>query len=388
MTRMRGPLHPSIAERREYPFTTLDRRLRELAPVGRHVIAFSAGDPREETPAFIREALRESVPVMSGYPRVAGKPELRAACAAWVKRHCGVALDPETEVLPANGSKEAIFLLALAVIDRGGPRDTIVIPTPSYPVYEAAARVVDARVHHAPLGSANAWRFDPDAVPGETWERTAILWLNSPHNPTGAVLPRATLERALVLARRYGFWVASDEAYATIHFDARPPSALECGLENLIVFQTLSKRSAMTGYRSGFMAGDRDLLDALRRFRPAVGVATPDFVQDAAIAAWKDDAHAEDQRGRYAVKRRLFVDYFAKRGWRIEASEAGFYIWFAAPGGDDVAFVERLMRLALVALPGSYLGAAGAGFVRWALVPTIGECREAITRLEELSDDA
>ncbi len=383
---MRGPLHPVLAERREYPFSVLHRRLAELAPAGVRVIAFSAGDPREETPAFIRETLAASVPVMSSYPSAAGKPGLRAACAAWVKRQYGVALDPDTEILPANGSKEAIFLLALAVLDRGGPRDTIVIPTPSYPVYEAAARVTDARVHLAPLDSANGWRFDPDAVPAELWARTAILWLNSPHNPTGAVLPRATLERVLALARRHGFWVASDEAYADLFFDDRPPSALECGLENLIVFQTLSKRSAMTGYRSGFMAGDPDLLDALRRFRPAVGVATPDFVQEAAIAAWNDDAHPEDQRGRYAAKRRLFTDYFAKRGWRIEASEAGFYLWFAAPGGDDVAFVERLMRLGLVALPGSFLGAAGAGFVRWALVPPLADCREAITRLEALGD--
>jgi len=384
---MRGPLHPSIAERREYPFTVLDRRLRELAPADRRIIAFSAGDPREETPEFIRDALRASIPVMSGYPRVTGKPELREACAAWVKRRYGVALNPDTDVLPANGSKEAIFLLAPAVIDRAGPRDTIVIPSPSYPVYEASAKIAGARVHLAPLASAKGWRFDPDDVPGEVWARTAIVWLNSPHNPTGAVLPRDTLERVLALARRHGFWVASDEAYATIWFDQRPPSALECGLENLIVFQTLSKRSAMTGYRSGFMAGDPELLDALRRFRPAVGVATPDFVQDAAIAAWKDEAHPEDQRGRYAVKRRLCTDYFVKRGWRIEASEAGFYLWFAAPGGDDVAFVERLMRLGLVALPGSYLGAAGAGYVRWALVPTVEECREGIARLEELDEE-
>jgi succinyldiaminopimelate transaminase len=384
---VRGPLHPTVAERREYPFTVLDRRLRELAPPGRRVIAFSAGDPREETPEFIRDALKNAVPVMSGYPRVAGKPELRAACAGWVKRQYGVALDPETEVLPANGSKEAIFLLPLAAMDRGGPRDTIVIQTPSYPVYEAAARIVDARVHLVPLRSADGWRFDPDSVTAEIWARTAIVWLNSPHNPTGAVLPIATLQRVLALARKCGFWVASDEAYADVFFDRRPPSALECGLENLIVFQTLSKRSAMTGYRSGFMAGDPDLLDALRRFRPAVGVSTPDFIQDAAIAAWKDDAHPEDQRGRYTAKRRLFTDYFEKRGWRIEASEAGFYLWFAAPDGDDVAFVERLMRLGIVALPGSYLGEAGAGFVRWALVPGVEACREAIARLEELNEN-
>lgn len=321
---------------------------------------------------------------MSGYPRVAGQPELRAACARWVKRQYGVTLDPATQVLPSNGAKEAVFLFPLAVFDRAGARDTIVIPSPAYPVYAAAAEMAGARVHLAPLRAANAWRFDPGDVADDVWARTAIVWLNSPHNPTGAVLPLETIERVLALARRHGFWVAADEAYADIHFGARPPSALQCGTENLIVFQTLSKRSAMTGYRSGFMAGDADLMDALRRFRPAVGVATPDFVQAAAIAAWNDDAHAEEQRGRYAVKRRILADAFARCGWTIEASEASFYLWARAPGGDDVAFVERLMRIGIVALPGSFLGAAGAGHVRWALVPTVEECREAVLRLEGL----
>jgi LL-diaminopimelate aminotransferase len=385
---VRGPLHPEIASRREYPFTVLARRLRELAPAGRRVIAFSAGDPREETPAFIRDALKQAVPAMSGYPSVAGRPELRAACAGWVQRHFGVTLDPDTQILPANGSKEAVFLFPLAVFDRNDARDTIVIPSPAYPVYEASARIVGARSYLVPLDSRNGWRFDPGVVPEEVWARTAIVWLNTPHNPTGAVLPLDTIERVLKLARRHGFWVASDEAYGEVFFGERPPSALQCGTENLIVFQTLSKRSAMTGYRSGFMAGDADLLDALRRFRPSVGVATPEFVQEAAVAAWNDDAHTEDQRGRYAAKRRLFTDYFAKRGWTIEASEATFYLWLKAPGGDDVAFVERLMRLGLVALPGSYLGEAGSGFVRFALVPTVEDCREAIVRLEELGEDA
>jgi succinyldiaminopimelate transaminase len=383
---VRGPLHPSIAERREYPFARLERRLRELAPPTRRVISFAAGDPREETPEFIREALKAAVPVMSGYPRVAGQPALRAACAGWVKRHYGVTLGPETEILPANGSKEAVFLLALVVTDRGGPRDTVVIPSPAYPVYETSAELVGARVHLAPLNSAKGWRFDPGDVPDTVWARASLVWLNTPHNPTGAVLPLETIERVLALARTHGFWVASDEAYAEVFFDARPPSALQCGTENLIVFQTLSKRSAMTGYRSGFMAGDAALMDALRRFRPAVGVATPDFVQEAATAAWKDDAHPEDQRGRYAAKRRLLADYFAKRGWTIEASEASFYLWARAPGGDDVAFVEELMRLGVVALPGSFLGEAGAGYVRWALVPTVEECIEAIARLEALHE--
>ena len=169
---------------------------------------------------------------------------------------------------------------------------------------------------------------------------------------------------------------------------------LECGTENVIAFHTLSKRSAMTGYRSGFMAGDERLIAALRRLRPNVGVATPDFIQTAAIAAWNDDAHAGDQRARYAAKRALFRDYFARHGFRIEASEATFYLWVRAPrapaaqagkaarGPDDVAFVERLLGLGLVALPGSYLGPGGEGYVRWALVPTLAQCREAIARLE------
>jgi aspartate/methionine/tyrosine aminotransferase len=218
------------------------------------------------------------------------------------------------------------------------------------------------------------------------WARTALLWLNTPHNPTGSVLDRAALERVAALARRHGFWIAADEAYADIWFGEAPPSALECGLDNVVALHTLSKRSAMTGYRSGFIAGDPRMIDALRRLRPNVGVATPDFIQTAAIAAWNDDAHADAQRAIYAAKRALFVEDFARRGWTIEASEATFYLWFRVPGGDDVKFVEQLLGLGLVALPGSFLGAAGRGFVRWALVPTLAQCREAIARLDAAGD--
>ena len=326
----------------------------------------------------------KAIPAVSSYPASAGQPALRAACAGWARRRFGVTLDPDHEVLPVNGTKEAVFLLALAVVgrDAGEARDTIVIPSPAYPVYEAGAKFAGARVHFVPLRSQDGWRFDPDRVPGEVWARTALLWLNSPHNPTGAVLDRVSLATIAARARQGGFWVGADEAYAELYFEAPPPSMLECGSENVIAFHTLSKRSAMTGYRSGFMAGDAGLIDALRRMRPNVGVATPDFIQTAAIAAWNDDAHTADQRSRYAAKRAVFLDYFARHGFHIEASEATFYLWVRAPGGNDVAFVERLLRLGLVSLPGSYLGAGGEGFVRWALVPTLAQCREAIARLE------
>jgi acetylornithine aminotransferase len=378
-----GPLNPLLTDAREYPFVTLDRKRLELAPAGLPVINFSIGDPREETPLFIREALKAAVPPVSSYPAVAGQPALRAACAAWAGRRFGVALDPEREILPVNGTKEAVFLLALALVGRGGDtRDTVVIPTPAYPVYEPAARFAGARVHGVPLRSADRWHFDPERVPDEVWARTALLWLNSPHNPTGSVLRREELERIAERARRFGFWVGADEAYAEVYFDAAPPSMLECGSGNILSFHTLSKRSAMTGYRSGFMAGDARLIEALRRMRPNVGVATPDFIQAAAIAAWSDDAHAQDQRELYAAKRDLFLGFFRQRGFHLEASEATFYLWVRVPGGDDVAFVERLLRLGVVSLPGSYLGAGGEGFIRWALVPTFEQCREAIARIE------
>ena len=218
-------------------------------------------------------------------------------------------------------------------------------------------------------------------MPDEVWARTALLWLNVPHNPTGAILDARGFERVLETARRFGFWVASDEAYAEVYFGAPPRSALEFGLENVIAFHTLSKRSAMTGYRSGFMAGDPRLIDALRRLRPNLGASTPEFIQQAAVAAWNDDAHADALRARYAAKREVVRAAFERFGWTIEASEASFFLWTRAPGGDDVAFVERLLRVGVIALPGSFLDEAGAGYVRWALVPTLAQCREAVERL-------
>ena len=381
-----APMNPLLLGGGEYPFLKLARIKDALLPAAVRPIDFSIGDPREETPDFIREALRAAVPAVSSYPAVAGLPELRAACARWLDRRFGVRLDPESQILPANGTKEAIFLLAFAVTGRDATRDTVVIPTPAYPVYEAGARFAGAHVHLAPLSARDGWRFDPGSVPDEIWRRTALLWINYPHNPTGATLAREGFERVHECARRFGFWVASDEAYAEIHFGAAPPSMLESGVDHVIALHTLSKRSAMTGYRSGFMAGDERLIAALKRFRPNVGVATPDFVQRAAIAAWSDDEHPVDLRERYGVKRELFRAALERIGWAIAASEATFYLWIRAAGGDDVGLTERLMRAGLVALPGSFLGPGGEGYVRWALVPTLGECREAISRLESVEN--
>ncbi len=381
-----GPINPLLEGGDSYAFVTLDARARQLTPPGVEAIHFGIGDPREETPAFIRETLRAAVPEVSSYPPVAGEPELRQACAGWLERRFGVTLDPDRHLLPANGTKEAVFSLALAVVGRDQARRTVVIPSPHYPAYESGARFAGAEAHFTPLARENAWRFDPARVPDEVWAKTALLWLNVPHNPTGAMLDEAGYRKVLECARRFGFWVGADEAYAEVYFEQPPRSALEFGLDNVLVLHSLSKRSAMTGYRSGFMAGDDRLIAVLRRFRPNLGAATPEFVQQAAIAAWSDDAHAEVQRERYAAKRRLLLDYFARRGWTVEASEATFYLWMKAPGGDDVAYVESLMRVGVVVLPGSFLGEAGRGYLRWALVPTLQQCGEALVRLDAVVD--
>jgi len=390
MSAPQPPLNHLLTEPGEYPFVTLEKKVKALAPADRKLIHFGIGDPREQTPAFIRDTVRAAIPEVSSYPTVAGDPRLRAAIAGWYQRRFGVTLDPETHVLPANGTKEAVYLLAFALISRDGgdPRHTVVIPSPAYPVYEQGARFAGADIHFTPLRREDGWRFDPSRVSEEVWAKTALLWLNDPHNPTGSVLDAAAYDKVMAVARRFGFWVAGDHAYDELWFDAAkmPRSILQHGFENAIAFHTLSKRSAMTGYRSGFMAGDPRLIAALRRFRPSVGVATPEFVQAGAIAAWSDDAHTAVLRQRYAAKRTRFLEYFARRGWKVEASEATFYLWMRVPDGDDVGFAERLIRAGVVATPGSYLGSGGEGFIRWALVPTLAECEEALTRLDAVAD--
>jgi len=375
------PINPLLDAGEDYPFVRLAELRRARVPAGIEAIDFSVGDPRERTPEFIRDALRAAVPDVSSYPATVGLPELRAAAAGWLSRRFGVATDPHRELLPVNGTKEGVFLLAFAVIGRSATRNVVVIPSPAYPVYASAARFAGAEVHVVRLRREDGFRFHTGLVAEDIWRCTALLWLNHPHNPTGAVLDRAALGAIANHARQHGYWIAADEAYADIYFDEPPRSTLEHGTENVLAFHTLSKRSAMTGYRSGFMAGDARLIAALARFRPNVGVATPDFVQRAAIAAWNDDAHAGRQREVYRAKREVMLRAFVERGWTVEGSEATFYLWAPVRGGDDVGFVERLLEIGIVATPGSFLGAGGEGYVRWALVPTLERCREAAARL-------
>jgi len=374
------PLSPVLTSVGTYPFVRLEEAKRRVAARGVELIDFGIGDPRERTPSLIREALLASVDETSKYPLAEGLPELREAIAAWVRRRFGVRLDPARQVIPTLGSKEAIFSLAQVVVDRDGARNVVAFTEPGYPVYERGARFAGAEPVALPLLEQNAFLPDLSAV---DLGRLAILWLNYPNNPTGAVAPREFLEQAAALARDNDFVLAADEAYTELWFDEPPPSALQVrSLRNVVVFNTLSKRSSMTGYRSGFAAGDDALIGAMRAFRPTVGTAPQEFVQRASVVAWGDEAHVEDARALYRAKRDALLPMLAAKGLRVAASRAGMYLWVEIEGDAD-AFAERLLEHGVVVSPGSFFGPSGEGYVRFALVPSLEDCGRAAALLED-----
>jgi succinyldiaminopimelate transaminase len=381
-------LSPAIREIEPYPFEELDRRKAEAVRAGRQLVDFGVGDPREVTAPFIRDALREAVEPISSYPRAAGLPELREAVAGWIGRRFGADVDPDSQVLPLLGSKEIVFSLAQATLDPRAGKDTVLVTSPGYTIPERGARFAGGKVHRLPLFEQHGFLPDLDVVDEETWRRASILWLNYPNNPTGAVAPLDFLRRAADRCRRNDVVLAADEAYSELWFDTGPPvSALQVGdLANVLAINTLSKRSSMTGYRSGFAAGDRELIAALRRLRPSVGVTPQEFVQRASVAAWNDEAHVEDTRARYDEKRRLFLDLFARHGIHVAGSVATFYLWVAVPGGRPSLewSLDLLERADVVVAPGSFFGPEGEGYVRIAMVPTLTECERAVDRLEPL----
>jgi succinyldiaminopimelate transaminase len=380
-------LSPAVGAIEAYPFEQLDRHKREALDAGREVIDFGVGDPREATPAFIRRALTEGVGAISSYPRAAGLPELREAIGGWVGRRFGVELDPEAHVLPLLGSKELVFSLAQAVVDPAGGRDLVVVTTPGYPIPERGARFAGAGVLRLPLREVDAFLPDLRGVDPAMWERTAVMWLNYPNNPTGAIAPIEHLRLGAELAREHGFVLASDEAYSELWFESDPPaSALQVGdLTNVLAINTLSKRSSMTGYRSGFAAGDPELIGAMKRIRPSMGVTPQEFVQRASVAAWNDEEHVERNREVYAAKRRLFLDLFARHGVSV-AGSATFYLWVRVPGGGSSLdwALDLLDRGGVIVAPGSFFGPEGEGYVRIALVPGLEDCAKAAALLDGL----
>ena len=378
------PISPILTGQAMYPFVRLNQAAAARRAEGLEVIDFGMGDPREPTDPRIIEALREGVRERMGYPAAVGLPELREAIAGWVGRRFGAVLDPDRHVIPTLGSKEAIFSFAQVVLDIRGGRDTVVLTEPGYPVGVRGAQFAGARVEELPLLEANGFLPDVDAVSAETWQRAALVWVNYPNNPTGVTAPLAFYERLAALAREHDFVLASDEAYTELWFDGPPASALQLSdWKNMTVFNTLSKRSSMTGYRSGFVAGDPEIVAALKQFRPNVGTAPQEFVQRASVVAWGDEEHVDRARIAYGMKRELFLDLFSRKGLRDAGGPATMYLWVATPAGEtSEGFATRLLDHGVIVAPGSFLGYSGEGYVRFALVPTIEECRRAVEILE------
>ena len=377
---------PVLRETGTYPFVKLDEAKRRLRSEGVELIDFGKGDPREPTDPRIRAALADSLTEISSYPLAEGLPELRAAVSRWCGRRFGVALDPDTEIVPTYGSKEAIFLLAQVIVDRDSQKRLVVTTEPGYPVPDRGAAFAGADVVQLPLLAESSFLPDLDAVAVDTWAQAAIVWINYPNNPTGAVAPLDFLARLAGLSREHDFLVASDEAYTELWFDEPPHSALEVReLGNVCVFNTLSKRSSMTGYRSGFVAGDAELIAALKQFRPSIGTAPQEFVQLASVVAWEDEEHVERTRDAYRRKREVLTPVLERKGIRVAGGSATMYLWLEVPGderSDELA--GRLLEHGLVVSPGSFFGPAGEGYWRLALVPTEDECRRAAAILERV----
>ena len=376
---------PNPAVRRDgpNPLAALREEVARRRASGEQPIDLSIGDPDEPTPPQVRAALRDAVGPVSSYPTGYGQAATRRAVAGFVARRHGVTVDPATQVLPTSGSKEAIFHLPLAFLDPAGPRRTVVWGSPGYPTYARGTRSAGGEAHAVVLVPESGWRLDLGALDAALLARTAIAWLCYPHNPTGATVDRAYLRDQLDVARANDILLCSDECYQEIWFDEPAPSLLEVAGDDaagMLAVLSLSKRSGMTGYRSGAIVGDAALVAQLRSLREDTGTASPDFVQAAAQVAWSDDTHVTERRAIFAAKRDVVLDGLATLGLTWSGSQATFYVWVRVPGGDDLAYATALLDAGLVVTPGRAFGEGGEGWIRLALVPDVTGCRAAMDR--------
>jgi len=389
-------MNPLLQRLQPYPFERLRALTKGITPnQALSPISLGIGEPKHPTPPLVEDALMAALPGLSAYPATAGEPVLREAVAAWVQRRYDVALDAATQVLPVNGSREALFALAQTVIDPTRSGATVVCPNPFYQIYEGAALLAGAQVAFANSNPARNFAADWSQIDEATWAQTQLLYVCSPGNPTGAVMPLSEWARLFELSDRHGFVIASDECYSEIYFGSEAPlgglqAAKELGRGNfrrLIAFTSLSKRSNVPGMRSGFVAGDADIMKAFLLYRTYHGSAMSPTVQRASVAAWNDESHVLANRALYKRKFEQVTPLLAEV-LDVQLPDAGFYLWAGVPGGDDIDFTLKLLAQYNVAvLPGSLLARTahganpGAGRIRMALVAETAECLEAAERI-------
>jgi N-succinyldiaminopimelate aminotransferase len=392
-------VNPRLQSLQPYPFEKLRGLFEGVKPnPGLAHISLGIGEPRHPTPELIKRALSENLAKLAAYPPTAGGDTLRQAIAEWLVRRYGLrAIDWKTEVLPVNGSREALFAFAQTVVDPRGDA-VVVCPNPFYQIYEGAALLAGARPHYVNTTADRGFAADYASIPQDVWGRTQLLYVCSPGNPTGKVLSLAEWKEIFALADRHGFIVASDECYSEIYFDeAAPPlGALQAaaqlgrGFERLVMFSSLSKRSNVPGMRSGFVAGDAAVLKAFLLYRTYHGGAMNPAVQEASVAAWNDEHHVRENRRKYAEKFARVAPTM-QTTLEVERPDAGFYLWARTPI-EDTEFARRLYaEQHLTVLPGSFLAREsngvnpGANYVRMALVAETGECLEAARRIVQFT---
>ncbi|NBW67140.1 MAG: succinyldiaminopimelate transaminase [Betaproteobacteria bacterium] len=391
-------MNPLLQSLQPYPFERLKQLFSTVTPSEKYApISLGIGEPRHATPQLVLDALATSTGALSSYPATAGLPAMRQSCANWVQRRYGLTLNPDNQILPINGSREALFAFAQTIVDSTKAGATVVCPNPFYQIYEGAALLAGAQAHYAPSDPALNFNVDWSKVPENVWKTTQLLFVCSPGNPTGSVMPLEDWKKLFELSDRYGFVIASDECYSEIYFREEPPlggleAAFKLGrtdYKNLVAFTSLSKRSNVPGMRSGFVAGDTKLLKQFLLYRTYHGSAMSGMVQAASIAAWNDEAHVVANRDMYRQKFAAVTPLLAQ-ALDVKLPDAGFYLWAAVPGGDDQAFARDLLaQYNVTVLPGSFLAREsqgfnpGAGRIRMALVAETQECMQAAQRIVE-----
>ena len=389
--KMKIQISQKLAGIPNYAFAEVDNEFAKLKAAGITPIDFGVGDPKEPTPETVRKALKKAVDLRksSGYPSYNGSEEYRQEVAKWSRKRFGVELDYAKEISSTIGAKEAVFNFPQAFLNQG---DYVISPNPGYPPYEKGTLFAGGRTYFAPLLKENNFLMDLDSIPKDIAKKSKILWINYPNNPTGAVATEEFLKEVIDFGHDNNVIIASDECYSEIYFDEKPQSILEYSKEGVVVFQSLSKRSAMTGYRVGWVVGDENIISAFKKLKPNIDSGTPTFIQDAAIAALQDEKHVEKMRNDYKAKRDILIDAFVSIGLEDCTPAGTLYIWQKTPDKvDSVEFAKKLLKkeIAIVVTPGAWISNnfnglnPGNNYVRFALVPTIEETREAAKRIME-----